>query len=88
MLELSNEVRRLISLDVTEISARQLSPEIREGRGVAQGGSHTGGKTLGQVEQGMIEAALQTAKGNKARAARQLGIPRSTLYGLIQRYGL
>jgi DNA-binding NtrC family response regulator len=88
VLELSNEVRRLVSQGHVEVSARQLSPEIREGRGVSRGGGDTAGKTLGQVERSMLEAALAAANGNKARAARQLGIPRSTLYGLIQRYGL
>jgi len=33
--ELENEVRRLLSLDSERVSARQLSPEIREGRGVS-----------------------------------------------------
>jgi transcriptional regulator of acetoin/glycerol metabolism len=36
----------------------------------------------------MVEAALRDCEGNKAQTARQLGIPRSTLYNLLERYGL
>jgi len=36
----------------------------------------------------MIVAALSDANGNKAKAARQLGVPRSSLYGLMQRHGI
>lgn len=86
--ELANEVRRLVELNVESISARQLSDAVREGRGVSRAPGALAGKTLGEVEQAMIEAALAEAGGNKAKAARQLGIPRSTLYGLLQRYGL
>ena len=86
--ELENEVRRLVALDVERISARQLSPEIREGRGVSTAKGALSGRTLQEVEKEMIEAALSDAKGNKAKAARQLGVPRSSLYGLMQRHGL
>jgi transcriptional regulator with GAF, ATPase, and Fis domain len=86
--ELENEVRRLTALDVDRISARQLSPEIREGRGVSRAKGDMSGKTLGEMERAMVEAALEEASGNKARAARQLGIPRSSLYSLLERYGL
>jgi sigma-54 dependent transcriptional regulator, acetoin dehydrogenase operon transcriptional activator AcoR len=43
---------------------------------------------MGEVERGMVAAALEACGGNKARAARQLDIPRTTLYRLIERYGL
>ena len=86
--ELRNEVRRLAELDVEVLSARQLSEQVRAGRGVSRASGTLAGKTLGEVERAMIEAALREAQGNKAKAARQLGIPRSTLYGLLQRYDL
>jgi serine/threonine-protein kinase PknK len=86
--QLENEARRLVALGLREVTHVQLSPEVREGRGVARGPVVGSGKTLGDVERDMVEAALRDCKGNKSRAARQLGIPRSTLYHLIDRYGL
>ncbi|WP_331291112.1 helix-turn-helix domain-containing protein [Methylobacterium radiotolerans] len=36
----------------------------------------------------MIAAALRETDGNRARAARRLGIQRQLLYAKIERYGL
>jgi serine/threonine-protein kinase PknK len=83
--QLQNEVRRLVALGVTRASGRELSPEIQEGRGVANAPGSLSGKTLAEMEQQMVTAALAACAGNKAQAARQLGIPRSTLYDLIER---
>ena len=86
--ELENEAQRLAALEVRRIGAKHLSPEIREARGVsaAPGTSFQG--TLAEIEAQAIASALAQCAGNKARAARQLGVPRSTLYHLIDRYGL
>ncbi|MFN0196317.1 MAG: helix-turn-helix domain-containing protein [Planctomycetaceae bacterium] len=35
-----------------------------------------------------MESALQQANGNLARAARSLGLPRSTFYSRLKKYGL
>jgi serine/threonine-protein kinase PknK len=86
--QLENEVRRLIPHAPGPISAPQLSLEIAEGKGVAQAKGKAAGRTMAEVEEDMVAAALRASKGNKSRAARQLGIPRTTLYSLIQRYGL
>ncbi|MBL4850494.1 MAG: sigma-54-dependent Fis family transcriptional regulator [Planctomycetes bacterium] len=86
--ELDNEVRRLASFGQAQVSAQQLSAVIREGRGVARARPEVSGQTLEQVEQHMVEAAVRDCGGNKSRAARQLGIPRTTLYHLLKRYGL
>lgn len=41
-----------------------------------------------QSERERIAAALVAAGGNKAEAARRLGIHRSTLYEKLKKYGL
>lgn len=86
--QLENEAMRLLVVPAPQLTAQHLSPEVREGRGVTAAPARLGGKTLGEVERTLVEAALRECRGNKARAARQLGIPRSTLYGLLVRYGL
>jgi transcriptional regulator of acetoin/glycerol metabolism len=44
--------------------------------------------TVASVERGLITRTLESTGGNKVRAARQLGIARSTLYARMARYGL
>jgi serine/threonine-protein kinase PknK len=86
--ELENEARRLAALGEPKLTVRCLSPEVAKGRGLARAGGAYSGKTLGEVEREMVAAALRETGGNKARAARQLGIPKTTLYHLIERYEL
>ncbi|MGE0711122.1 MAG: sigma 54-interacting transcriptional regulator [Planctomycetota bacterium] len=86
--ELENEARRLSALGTYRLSARHLSEEIREGRGLARAEGTYSGKTLAEVEKEMVVEAMQAADGNKARAARALGIPKTTLYHLLDRYKL
>jgi DNA-binding NtrC family response regulator len=43
---------------------------------------------LGELERQTAQAALQQAKGNKAQAAKLLGITRRAIYRLIAKYGL
>ncbi len=45
-------------------------------------------ETLEEVEQRHLAAALQHTNGNRSRAAKILGISRSTLLAKIRRYGL
>jgi transcriptional regulator with GAF, ATPase, and Fis domain len=86
--ELENEARRLSTLGLQRVTARQLSDEVRQGRGLARAGGHYSGKTLKEVEREMVMAALRETGGNKARAARQLGIPKTSLYHLLERFEL
>jgi transcriptional regulator with PAS, ATPase and Fis domain len=43
---------------------------------------------LGVLERQAIEQALREVRGNKVRAARQLGITRTQLYSRLKKYGL
>ncbi|MFH5806396.1 sigma-54-dependent transcriptional regulator [Alienimonas sp. DA493] len=47
-----------------------------------------GGGTLADRERAAVVAALRDAGGNKAEAARRLGVHRRKLYRLIERHGL
>ena len=90
MRELANEVRRLATIGARELSAQHLSDELRTGSGLssaAAGESSLAGKTLAEVERELVRAALAACEGNKAQAARQLGVPRTTLYSLLKRHG-
>jgi DNA-binding NtrC family response regulator len=42
----------------------------------------------GFAERELLEAALRQCGGNKARAARQLGIPRSTFFSKLKKHGI
>jgi transcriptional regulator with PAS, ATPase and Fis domain len=48
----------------------------------------TGGVDLEDVERSFIERALQTARGNKSKAARLLGLTRAQLYSRLEKYSL
>ena len=40
------------------------------------------------MERGLIEKALERAKGNKSQAARLLGLTRAQLYSRLEKYGV
>jgi transcriptional regulator with GAF, ATPase, and Fis domain len=84
--QLQNEVRRLAAMEHDQVDVTHLSPEIQAGRSPVANAPGTRRKTLQEVEREMVMAALEDCNGNKAEAARQLGIPRSTLYHLLDRY--
>ena len=46
------------------------------------------GRTLASVERAHVEAVLAAVGNNRARAARELGINRSTLYNKLREWGL
>ena len=87
VLELESELRQLAArggrVDTTDLSDR-----IREGRGLVQAEAQLAGLTLGEIEENLVRKVMDECGGVKARAARQLGIPRSTLYHLLDRYGI
>ncbi len=62
-----------------------LPEAIREGSRLSQ---QEGMLSLDEVEKRHIERVLKATAGNKLKAARILGIPRASLYRLIERYGI
>jgi len=90
--ELENLVERVAVLRrgrEGEIRKEDLPPEITAAaRAPAAGFPGLDGKTLRQAEKEMVEQALAEAKGNKAKAARMLGIPRHVLLYRIKKYGI
>ena len=82
--ELENEVRRLMGSPLPRVPATALSPELRA---QAEGRPGPGGSLRDQEREAVL-AALRACGGNKARAAQQLGVSRSTLYRLLERYQL
>ncbi len=88
--ELENEVNRLALLSGGKPSARFLSEHVIEKaiRGGRFEDSLLGRESLviAELEKRAIKAAMTNARGNKSRAAKLLGIPRTTLYAKLTKY--
>ena len=87
--ELKNEIQRLALVSGPQIgpeAARDL--EASAARSLPSEAPALEGKTLAQIEKQAILAAVKSADGNKALAARKLNIPRRTLYNRLKKYGL
>jgi len=78
--QLENVLRRLTVLGAATIEGEHLPDEIRRSRNRP---SPPG--TLRQAEAEAIERALDAAAGNKAEAARILGVDRKTLHSKMKR---
>jgi len=91
--ELENIVERATVLtDGPEITAADLPPHVREpglpllGKGAAF--PYSEGLTLAQLEAEHIRRVLVHTAGNTTKAAKSLGISRSTLWRKMKEYGL
>jgi len=99
--ELRNAVESLLlTSDEETVQVHELPPEFTCGPldivlgrvdhvpSAADGFETVAGKRLGQIEQQAIACAIQDSNGNLTRAARVLGVSRSTLYRKVERYHL
>lgn len=87
--EMRNVLERVVMFDadLTEIRGAHLPAEVR-GEAPSPGRYPLdAGMRLEEVERLHILAALRLHDGNRAAAARSLGIARTTLYEKLQRYG-
>jgi len=86
--ELENAIERAVVLAHGErITPEDLLLEQRPGPGeLARDGTLQ--ESLDRAAAARIRAALEAAKGNRAEAARGLGVDRTTLYRLMKRLGL
>ncbi|MBI3723299.1 sigma-54-dependent Fis family transcriptional regulator [bacterium] len=91
--ELENEVKRILALKGDRIGPDDLSPEIHAGASAGAGlprasapGEDAAPITLDEAERRAVLAALKIARGNKARAAEILAIPRTSLYHKLRHH--
>jgi len=91
--ELENAIERAVTLaEGHEVTAADLPPTVREsripllGRGAAF--PYSEGLTLAQLEAEHIRRVLAHTAGNTTKAAKSLGISRSTLWRKMREYGL
>ena len=85
--ELRNVLERAILLaDGNVVDVRDLS--LVHGSGAAASGGDELQLTLEQVERRHIERVLLDVRGRVEQAAERLGVPRSSLYQKIKRFGL
>jgi two-component system response regulator HydG len=91
--ELRNVIENMVVTGAHEVlQPSDLPPALRDGGGepaVAEaGGLQLAGMTAADVEREHIRATLERTGGNRARAARLMGIGERTLYRKIREYGL
>lgn len=88
--ELRNAVERLAVLCRSDVvTAKELSfLSATRGDGSGSGVQASLTDAIAQLEKRMIEQALDESKGNRAEAARRLGIHRQLLHTKAEKYGL
>lgn len=82
--ELENAIERAVVL----CQGISIGPEDLDFLTASGSVPQNGPLPLAQVERAHIEQVLRMAQGNKAQAARVLGIQRETLYQKLRKYGL
>ncbi|MCX7048538.1 MAG: sigma-54-dependent Fis family transcriptional regulator, partial [Candidatus Sumerlaeota bacterium] len=87
--ELHNVIESVIVMSRgKEIKTENLPEKIRQESNAAQSVTLRSGSTLKDAERELIRLTLVSCGGNRAEAARILGIGRKTLYRKIEEYSL
>jgi DNA-binding NtrC family response regulator len=88
--ELENEINRALVMGKGAITADLLSDQVREKFEFEQEMLHdlNLSRQIDHFEKKLIDRALQEAEGNKAKAAKILGISRFTLHQKIKTLGV
>ena len=93
--ELRNEIERAFALEPDRIDAADLSPRLRQitvPHPLTRQIRDQIGCALEHLERiicgGVVREVLRETGGNKAEAARRLGIPKTNLYRRLERYGI
>lgn len=87
--QLINTIERATVLaDDQTITVDDLPREVVEGAQTAPASASCESQRLDEIERSHIQEVLKRERGNKARAARALGIHRRKLYRLLERYNL
>ena len=86
--ELKNVLERAVILADEEVLTVDTLPAEFQSMSFPAAAADATGRSLRGVEKRQIELVLQETTGNKAEAARQLGISVKTLYRKILEYGL
>ncbi len=85
--ELRNVVERMVVLARgNKLTLRDLPAEIREQSPARRGAGLSAATSLEEASRQLIRAALETHKGNRTRAAQQLGISRRTLHRKLREF--
>lgn len=86
--QLINVIERAkILADGNLVDIEDLPHEIRR-PAIEGGAAHDAGDRLDDIERSHVLEVLEREQGNKARAARALGINRRSLYRLLEKYGV
>ncbi|TET36347.1 MAG: tetratricopeptide repeat protein [Planctomycetota bacterium] len=89
--ELENEIEKVAALGDGTMNPALLSEHIARGQAVVFPDINPGDDSRAAVramEVKMVVSALEKTNGNKAKAARMLGLPKSTFYYMVKKYGL
>ncbi|NMB04289.1 MAG: sigma 54-interacting transcriptional regulator [Tissierellia bacterium] len=86
--ELRNVVEQMVIFADERLTIDLLPVHIRRSQDTTSSNRRELASSAADLEQMMIEKALKEADGNKARAARILGISRPTLYYKLSKYNL